>query len=249
MTRSILCLLLTCSSVQALAKQVLVNGYNVEGQFGFALMATQLEGTGFAGDLSSEQGRTYGGSFGRDWERGYKLRLRYSTSSADFDPPSTVSPSIIAGSRTEYSVYGASNLGPEGWQENTWLGLGYAHLQYHFDDSSPAIATKQSSRGLTLLAGHDCWWDSGWSLSTMAMLYLPHQFSEKDANSGFNPNQLGYEAEVRLRNLLREDLIAFIGVRYRVDTVGFDGTGSRGVTGATDTRTELTIPIGFNFSF
>lgn len=249
MIKHLVVLTIAFSSAAASADEVLPDGFSVNAYGGMAIMGSKLEGTGFAGELSSSKGRAFGGEVGKNWAKGFKMRLRYTYSDSDFNTPANVTPSIIKGSRSEYLFYGLINPNLGGWLESVWIGAGYTYLQHKFDDSSPIITTSQKSQGLTLVANHDGWFDDTWGLGFLGLIYMPHAISEKKINTGFNPNYLGIEADLRLKFRWREDLYVYAGARYRRDSVSFDGTGNRSVTAATDTRTEITVPVGFHLDF
>jgi hypothetical protein len=249
MIKHLVAIAMAFSATSAVAERVLPDGFSINAYGGIATMGTKLDGTGFAGDLSSSKARAFGGEIGKNWAKGFKMRLRYTFANSDFNPPSAVQPSVIKGARNEFLAYGLINPGLEGWLEDVWIGVGYTYLTHKYDDSVPAIATSQMSQGLTLAANVDPWFNDSWGAGFLGLIYMPNTFSEKKVSTGVNPKYLGIEADFRLKFRWREDLYIYTGGRYRRDSVRFDGTGNRSVTAATDTRTEITVPVGFHYDF
>ena len=225
----------------------LMPGSSIDINGGAAIMSTSLTGTGFAADTSGTTGLSYGGNLGYAWSKGSCLHFKYSESGAQFSPPATISPSKIKATQSEFTFYGIFQPFEDSGAKNLRFGLGYTQLIYAVDSNSPAIITTQRSQGLDLLVENDFDINDKYNMTAMGLLYLPHQFAESDSHTGFNPKYLGIEGGLRFNWNTREDLKTYLALVYRLDQVSFEGTGNRGVTGGTDTRTTIKILAGVNF--
>lgn len=224
-------------------------GISADLQGGFSSLAVKLEGEGFASDLMADQGMTYGADFGYGWNSGFRLHLKYSQAEGQFDPSTLVTPATVDGKRTEYRLYGIMAPFEDTAFKGLRIGMGYSLVNYEVVANSPAVITEQHSQGVSLLAEHDITFSEKWYASVKGLIYLPHNFNEKTAVTGYNPKYFGRELGLHLNWKLQEDLRIYLAVSYRQDVVHFDGTGTRGVSGATDTRTTILYPIGVRFDF
>ncbi len=245
----VLLLPLTVLGFSAGADEVANAGYSVDLQAGLSSLAAKLEGDGFASDLTADQGLAYGVDLGYGWNNGFRLHLKYNRADGTFDPPASTTPETVDAKRTEYGLYGDMAPFQESRLSGLRLGLGYTIMIYEAEASTPPVVTEQHTQGLMLSAAHDVHFNDHWSLTVKGLLYLPHSFNEKNISTGTNPKYMGRELDLFINWKLREDLKLYLAMLYRQDIVHFDGSSSRGVTGATDTRTTIQYPIGVRFDF
>ncbi len=173
----------------------------------------------------------------------------YNHVSAEFDPPSAITPATVNGKRTEYRLYVMARPLQNPSLSGLRMGLGYSLLNYTVDASTPSIITEQHSQGLSLMAEHDVNFNEKWFSTLKLLFYLPHSFREKNVSTGFNPKYTGTEIVAQINWELKKNLRLYFATIFRTDTVRFDGTGTRGVTGGTDSRTTLILPVGMHFDF
>src|SRR5688500_15061776 len=100
-------------------------GYSVDLGAGASYVESELEGQGFAGNLPSTQGLTYGLTLSRGWAKnGTKLNLHYNYADADLEGPTTVTPRDINVKRSEYGLSFLASVG-ESFLGSFRYGLGY----------------------------------------------------------------------------------------------------------------------------
>lgn len=233
----------------ALAEDFGSEGFSLDIGGGLSYMDAQLEGTGFAGKLPSTQGMAYGAVVSRGWsKRGMKLSLKYNQAQADMDAPSTVTPSSISAVRSEYGLSLLATAS-ETFLGSFRYGAGYQVVQYAVDDNTPALITDQTTYGFAIYLERDIQFSEKWFSTLDLSVYAPNNFSERDANSGFNARFLGLGIGYQLNFKVKEELAIYLGVDYRRDAVGFSGTGARGTTNARDTRTLISVPVGIRWDF
>lgn len=231
------------------AQDVLNSGLRVEGNFGMSSMSSKLEGTGFSADQKNSAGTTFGGNVSFGWPNGFRVFAKFQQTEAQMDTPTSVTPDKIDARREETSIYVLANMSEDSSKSPFRLGIGYALLNYSVDSTTPVLMTTQSSQGLMLMGEKDFEVGESWRSGLGLSLYLPHTFSEQNTNTGFNPRFVGLEFSGRIAYVLREDIQIYLMPVLRQDTVKFDGSGNRGVTGGIDSRTTILIPLGMRVDF
>jgi len=232
------------------ADNVASDGISFDLSAGASMMSTKLEGEGFAGELPSKTGMNYGAILSRGWaQKGFQVSLKYNTSSFNFDGPSTVTPRKIGVTRNEYSVLIMTNPTSESVLGSFRYGVGYNLVQYSVDRNTPALVTDQTTYGLSLHVGRDFKLSEKFYTAVDFTLYAPNNLSEGSIPSGFNGRFLGLELGFQVNYKLQEDMALYLGCDYRQEKASFTGTGSRGTTGAKDTRTIISFPIGLRWDF
>lgn len=232
----------------ALAEDVLNSGFKVDLQYGISQMSGKLEGDGFAGDNKATSGSFMGGHFSYGWVNGLRANFKYGKSTADLDTPTPVTPSKVSADREETSIYLTQNLTGED-KNAVRVGAGYTILNYNVDASTPPILTEQHVHGLTLISEMDYFLNDQWFSTFGFSLFMPNNFNEKDVSSGYNPRYWAGELSVQLNWVVQENFRIYLKGIYRHDQVKFDGTGSRGTTNASDTRTTILLPLGVSYDF
>lgn len=242
-------LLLIFMATAVHAEEVANSGPSLDFQAGLSTLNAKLDGEGFSTDVGGDQGLTYGADISYGWASGFRLHLKYSQAGGKFDAPTGTTPASIDATRTEYMLAGTFSPWESGRLSKLRVGAGYGMVNYVVDESSPVVVTSQYSRGISAMAQHDFDFSEKWGLGLKALFYMPHAFNEKEVTTGTNPKYWGQELSAQVNWQLKEDLRVYVAMVYRTDTIRFDGTGTRGVTAATDTRTMMLYPVGLKLDF
>ncbi|OFZ29524.1 MAG: hypothetical protein A2622_07295 [Bdellovibrionales bacterium RIFCSPHIGHO2_01_FULL_40_29] len=220
-------------------------------QSGYGILSSGLSGSGFNSDLPGRGGLLYGIDFSYqnpDSETQYDFK--YDKASVDQTAPLGVTPASLSIFREEFRFIISILPWDFGRFENLRIGFGYSILQTGATDTLPNnILTKQSSQGLLLNATYRMELEFDWSMQSEFLIYLPHQITESQQITGYNPKFIGAEFKFLLETPLSDDIIGFFGTSYRIDQVSYDGFVSRGVTSGQDTRTQIAIPIGIKIGY
>lgn len=227
------------------AAESTAGGLSIDLNGGLGILQTKLDGNGFAGEMPSSNGTSYGTNIRYTWAvENVDLGLKYNHASADFDGPSTVTPRSVQMDRDQYSLYSTVGIG-----DSFRLGAGYSMVNYAVDEQSPNLVTEQQSHGLSVFVEDSFYFNEKFYSTLNLEIYVPGSLTERPVQSGFNPKYLGLELGYFLFWQKNEDISFYLGASYRQDSVHFDGEGGRGTVDAIDTRTYINVPVGLRWFF
>lgn len=218
---------------------------------GYGMNSSSLTGTGFNATLPAKGAAIYGGEIsyqGSDSETLYSLK--YEKSSYSMNAPTGVTPTSLSGYREDVRLMVFVAPWDSGTFENVRIGFGYGILRTGATDTiSYNVLNNQTSQGPMFSIGHKLKFKSDWALQSSLLVYLPHRVIESPQITGTNGQMLGAEAKLSLDYLISENIMAFLGVSYRMDRASYSGLETRGVTNGVDTRTYIAIPIGLKIGY
>lgn len=218
---------------------------------GVTSQASQVSGAGFSSEIPGKNGSLLGADVSYQLkDSSARINFEYEHGSNSVSAPPGITPSQVTMSKTHYTLMGSFIPAESGALRNLRLGVGYSVLIQGADDTSPNnIVTMQSTQGLLLHAAYGMFISESLIVEPSLRIYLPYQISEKSQVSGNNPKFIGTEFKLTADYLLSDSFSFFAGVGYNRYQANFDGTGSRGTSGAQDVRTDLSLPLGFKLGY
>lgn len=219
---------------------------------GPSVITSRVTGTGFNFNQSNSVGNLLGlGIKGQSKTMAMTLLGGYNRINADHSLSSAFTPSKISTTREDIFIYGLTQPMLSEFWSSFQFGFGYKFQNFRSDVTSPNYAfTDQSSQGLLLAVknSHSIFED-GKTLDLEFKFYLPHKFHEKTVNTGFNPNFIGTEFQIKFSQIINPKWQFSTALIYQYDSVSFDGQGTRGTVSASDIKETLTIPLEFEYIF
>jgi hypothetical protein len=218
---------------------------------GLGVLSNDLSGTGFSSALPFTMGSDFGLKLG--YEPGMQnldYAVQYRGQAFTFETPSSISPAKINATRSETQLLAKMTPFLTGWQKEITLGVGYQFVNYVADVTTPnVVMTGQTVSGIYLTGEYNVTFNEDINSVLNIGLFLPHSFSESNAQTGYGFKFLGYSFGIDFEWRLSETWMFMTGMQFQHEQISFSGTGDRSVSDATDGRSLITIPIKARWNF
>jgi len=222
-----------------------------------SMQSYSLEGTGFTASNGASIGSGTGAGF--TWMRQHSAwKFDYQSATHKVTSPSGLSPSEI-NSKVDrlilnYEFMKLEEGAERSFQDSTGKGLTYLlgieHRSRKADTTTPNVfMPTKNETGVRLGVGHHQVLDESFLLSASLGIFVPLIMDEASAKTGYYRLSLSPDLAANFIYKVNHFIDFSVGIQTLYSYTSFTGTGTRGVTDAVESTTNIFVPVELRFKF